>query len=53
VFGAQAIPPTPEAVRTLPGRFKVILWGLAAAVLAGVLVRVLLGVTAGAGSSTH
>ena len=44
VFGALAIPPTPQAIRTLPSRFRVILWGLAAAVLAGVLVRVLLGV---------
>ena len=44
VFGEQVIPPAPGATRTLPGWFKVIVWSLAAAVLAGVLVEVLSGV---------
>lgn len=38
------MPTAAGAIRTLPARLKVILWGLGAAVLAGVLIRVLRGV---------
>jgi len=44
VFGEQVIPPASGATRTLPGWFKVIVWSLGAAVLAGALVEVLSGV---------
>ena len=44
LFGEQVIPKTRGAARTLPGRFKVVFWGLGAAGLAGALVEVLSGV---------
>jgi alpha-1,2-mannosyltransferase len=44
VFGVQVGPTAPGATRKLPVRFKVVLWGLGAAVLAGALVRVIRGV---------
>jgi alpha-1,2-mannosyltransferase len=44
-LGEPRLPTPPGAIRRLPGRLKVILWGLGAAVLAGALVRVLRGVS--------
>jgi alpha-1,2-mannosyltransferase len=44
VFGVQVGPMAPGVTRKLPVRFKVFLWGLGAAILAGALARVLRGV---------
>lgn len=44
VFGEQVVPTAPGARRTLSVRFKVFLWCIGAAILAGTMARVLRGV---------
>ena len=41
LFGEQVVPAAPGAIRKLPVRVKVVLWGLGAVVLAGAFTRVL------------
>jgi len=44
VFGEQIMPTVSGGIRKLPVRFRVVLWGVGAAVLAGTLIKVLRGV---------